>query len=385
MAFSMFHVTPLCRLCACPTADGAVRAVQVDREKLRIFAKNFLRSNSSETVPMDKVEDDDLICYFCIWQTEFLARMNNLDESLAWWPRNLELDRVSEELRKHFYEGHANQCWVPLEKIQLPSRVADEEINKAETEKKMKKCCLCGEKVHYRQLTKHIHTQHKDAIRCDNNNCKTYFRNVAEKDRHVWEVHEKPQKEKKINCPVCRKEIVRVNYRKHIGNQHPDFAVRCRFFACCAYFKSETEMAEHYYSAHGKELEKRKFECAHCGHRNALKKTLKIHIAKTHFPRNFKCKQCPKMFSSQLLVTSHTKKLHTFHVCQLCQTSVTYGIKDRHRVIRECRRCEKQFECGGLLKVHLKTCMEYDRFECDKCSATYTAKNKLDSHKMKKH
>ncbi|CAB3379138.1 Hypothetical predicted protein [Cloeon dipterum] len=99
----MFRVKPLCRLCECPTADGAVRIVQVDREKLRTWADNFLRSNAFKTELMEKqVEDDDLICYFCIWQTEFLAQVNNLDESLTWWPQNLELDRVSEELRKHF-------------------------------------------------------------------------------------------------------------------------------------------------------------------------------------------------------------------------------------------------------------------------------------------
>ncbi|CAB3388732.1 Hypothetical predicted protein [Cloeon dipterum] len=117
----------LCLICERPTADGAVLAVQLDKEKLQEWFLNVCENELAE-----EIEDDDLICYFCLWNAEFLWKFNGMtDETLVWW--NLDLDDAARELRKHYFEGNIEQCWVPLEEVDLPE-IEKEEIEKDEME-----------------------------------------------------------------------------------------------------------------------------------------------------------------------------------------------------------------------------------------------------------
>ncbi|CAB3380797.1 Hypothetical predicted protein [Cloeon dipterum] len=107
----------LCLICERPTADGAVLAVHVDKEKLQTW---FLNVCGHEFA--DEVEDEDKICYFCAWHAEFLWKFDKMaDEALVWW--NLDLDDAAMELRRNYFEGNVEQCFVQLEKLELPERV----------------------------------------------------------------------------------------------------------------------------------------------------------------------------------------------------------------------------------------------------------------------
>ncbi|CAB3386285.1 Hypothetical predicted protein [Cloeon dipterum] len=98
----------LCLICDLPTADGAVLAVHVDKEKLDTWILNVCGHELAE-----EIEDHDLICYFCLWHAEFQWKFDEMeDESLVWWPRNSEyLDDAAKELRKNYFEGKVEQCW----------------------------------------------------------------------------------------------------------------------------------------------------------------------------------------------------------------------------------------------------------------------------------
>ncbi|CAB3381153.1 Hypothetical predicted protein [Cloeon dipterum] len=142
----MSHQKALCLICERPTADGAVLAVHVDKEKLQTW---FLNVSGHELA--EEIEDDDLICYFCLWHAEFLWKFNGMsDEALVWW--NLDLDEAAKELRKHYFEGSIEQCWVPLEELDLPESEKEEnEIVEVESESETqsnicpekKKCLYC--------------------------------------------------------------------------------------------------------------------------------------------------------------------------------------------------------------------------------------------------
>ncbi|CAB3370738.1 Hypothetical predicted protein [Cloeon dipterum] len=54
----------LCLICEQPTADGAVEAVHVDKEKLQTWFPNVCESE------LEEIEDDNLICYYCLWHAE---------------------------------------------------------------------------------------------------------------------------------------------------------------------------------------------------------------------------------------------------------------------------------------------------------------------------
>ncbi|CAB3388050.1 Hypothetical predicted protein [Cloeon dipterum] len=87
----------LCLICELPTADGAVSAVHVDKEKLKTW---FL--NACEYELAEEIEDDDLICYFCVCHAEFQWKFDEMaDENLVWW--NLDLDDAAVELRRNYF------------------------------------------------------------------------------------------------------------------------------------------------------------------------------------------------------------------------------------------------------------------------------------------
>ncbi|CAB3388762.1 Hypothetical predicted protein, partial [Cloeon dipterum] len=125
----------LCLICERPTADGAVLAVHVHKEKLQTWFLNVCESELKE------IEDDDLICYFCLWHAEFQWKFDEMaDEALVWW--NLDLDEAARELRKNYFEGNVEQCWVQLEKIEIPKSAAGEErrIVEAKIPQRLWKC-----------------------------------------------------------------------------------------------------------------------------------------------------------------------------------------------------------------------------------------------------
>ncbi|CAB3387608.1 Hypothetical predicted protein [Cloeon dipterum] len=147
----------LCLICERPTADGAVSAVHVDKEKLQTWFLNVCEYEMAE-----EIEDEDKICYFCAWHAEFQWKFNGMsDETFVWW--NSDLDDAVKELRKHYFEGNVEQCWVQLEVIQIPDHEKDQV---KEDEKNGKKCFYCM-KVFSFSTTLNIHLKktHKDVIR----------------------------------------------------------------------------------------------------------------------------------------------------------------------------------------------------------------------------
>ncbi|CAB3386031.1 Hypothetical predicted protein [Cloeon dipterum] len=156
----------LCLICEHPTADGAISAVHVDKEKLQEWFLNVCGHELAE-----EIEDEDKICYFCLWHAEFLWKFNQMaDEVLVWWPRNSDyLDDAAKELRNYYFEGKLEQCWVQVEKIELPQS-DDEERRIVEAEirpPRRWKCIYCGKRFKYsRTLSEHMKKKHKEAIRC---------------------------------------------------------------------------------------------------------------------------------------------------------------------------------------------------------------------------
>ncbi|CAB3385496.1 Hypothetical predicted protein [Cloeon dipterum] len=154
-------VKPLCRVCERPTADGAVQAVQLDKEKLQTWLLNVCGHEFVE-----EIEDKNLICNFCIWHAEFLVRHVPQFDYLAWWPTNVRLDGTLKELRKKYFEGKAEQCWVQLEKITLPESENKENTEhnaKSDGQESKKKCFYCGKVV--ASIRNHVINMHENAIR----------------------------------------------------------------------------------------------------------------------------------------------------------------------------------------------------------------------------
>ncbi|CAB3386167.1 Hypothetical predicted protein [Cloeon dipterum] len=161
----MSSARPLCVLCERPTADGAVQAVHVDKEKLHTWLLNICGHEFAEDI-----EDHDLICYFCTWHAEFLAKPGLNVEADSWWPQDMDyLGDEAKELRKSYFDGKIEQSWVQLEKIDESESEEEETESESGTEPKRRRCFYCKKRFRFSgNLAHHIKNAHKHAIRCEN-------------------------------------------------------------------------------------------------------------------------------------------------------------------------------------------------------------------------
>ncbi|CAB3386163.1 Hypothetical predicted protein [Cloeon dipterum] len=157
----MSSARPLCVLCERPTADGAVQAVHVDKEKLQTWLLNVCGYEFAE-----EIEDHDLICYFCIWHAEFLAQHGLNVEADSWWPQDMDyLDDAAKELRKSYFDGMVEQSWVQLEQIDESESEEEETKTESGTEQKKRKCFYCMKLFKFSSaLAYHLKNTHKNAI-----------------------------------------------------------------------------------------------------------------------------------------------------------------------------------------------------------------------------
>ncbi|CAB3388728.1 Hypothetical predicted protein [Cloeon dipterum] len=183
----------LCLVCERPTADGAVLAVHVDKEKLQTWFLNVCEYEMDQ-----EIYDDDLICYFCTWDAEFLWKFDRMaDEALVWWPaRNSDhLDDAAKELRKNYFEGKLEQCWVQLEKIELQNSEREENVSPIEAK-----------------------------IRSRSNECIYCRKNIEEKEEHTKKIHESSRQREKVECSFCGKEFEgSICYKQHVRHVHKQF------------------------------------------------------------------------------------------------------------------------------------------------------------------
>ncbi|CAB3382854.1 Hypothetical predicted protein [Cloeon dipterum] len=233
----MSSARPLCVLCERPMADGAVQAVHVDKEKLQTWLLNVCGYEFAE-----EIEDEDLICNFCIWHAEFLAKQGLDFGTDSWWPQDLDfLDDAAKELRKSYFDGKVEQSWVQLEQIDESESEEEETESKAGTEQKKSKCFYCVKSYHTRYLTSHVRKEHKNAIRCANRKCATYFHTQLRKKQSTSRIFTRCQ--------------------NHVRRVHSEFSVKCTLHGCLFYFKTDDEMKSQFDSTHKENDEAKILEC----------------------------------------------------------------------------------------------------------------------------
>ncbi|XP_065334797.1 zinc finger Y-chromosomal protein 2-like [Cloeon dipterum] len=371
----MSFARPLCVLCERPAADGFVQAVDVDKEKLQTWLLNLCGYEFAE-----EIEDHDLICYFCIWHAEFLTKHGLNFGADYWWPQDLDyLDDAAKELRKSYFDGKIEQCWVQLENVDDLEGGSGTEHG-PQTEKKLRKCVYCDKSYkNIKILGEHVRNAHKNAIRCENHLCATYFHTIEEKEEHVKNFHETPKERKKIQCYFCEKEFQGYDkYHRHVRHVHTEFPVKCSFRGCIKYFKTDDEMKSHFDSSHKEEDEDKIHECKHCKFRAKKKRDLERHIAAKHLPKTIKCEKCDKWFSSHR---------NLGFKCEPCKKyfksakTLNIHLKYQHSAanLKQCAHCSKSFSRLRSLKYHLA--MTHNliecQFECHLCKKKFSGKAKF--------
>ncbi|XP_065347040.1 zinc finger protein 58-like isoform X1 [Cloeon dipterum] len=388
---------PLCRLCECPTSDGHVLASQVDRFKLRKWAMEVMNLTEEDENLPDVVEEDALICYFCIWQAEFGDESG--DESVAWWPKKLDLEENARVLRENYSVGEVEQCWVQLEEVDLAKytkespkkRKFDIDLAKYEKEIPLKGkygsgvCSYCGKRCN--DLRQHVRGHHKEAIKCGIRGFMTFFHTEEEKEQHMQEdlhsIHKNPRRE--ICCEYCEKVNIfssLKSWRMHMNRKHPEL-VACTHRGCKEFFKSKSEMILHI-NSHKQAINKNLYLCKHCEYFATRKNRLRQHEEAKHMPKIFKCDSCGASFGSKLMVKRHFKQCNILDKCKSCSKDVALKYKARHRKSSVCSKCKLSFECAGLYQLHREKCKQ-PLFSCEECGKSFNERWKLNRHVRQFH
>ncbi|XP_065347429.1 zinc finger protein 136-like [Cloeon dipterum] len=324
-----------------------------------------------------------------------------VDESLAWWPKKLYLDAAAKELRKNFFEGEVDQCWVQLEKITLPENAENAESDRSAHEKsepetrKAKECTYCKKSV--ADMRAHIIKYHKDAIRCDHRLCATYFLSPEEKKEHLKEAHADKQNLMGDECIYCKRSVT--DMRKHMRLQHKD-AIRCDLYQCSTFFHTVAQKKAHMKQAHpdwkflGTEKVKvrTKIECAIplCKRTYSRLKHYRRHVQIIHAEYTAKCgfKGCLKYFKTEIQLKNHNSSEHKVNKellekkkpfkCDHCpfRTSTStilqmHAAKKHLPKVLECDICKKMFATVLAIKIHMRG--EHTVKVCRKCKCKVRA------------
>ncbi|XP_065346549.1 transcription factor E4F1-like [Cloeon dipterum] len=300
-------------------------------------------TEEDENLP-DVVEEDALICYFCIWQAEFGDESG--DDSVAWWPKNLDLEENARVLRENYSVGDVEQCWVQLDEIDL-AKYEKEIPKKRKYESRL--CIYCGNR--YDQLKKHVKRMHKEAIKCGIRGCTTYFHTEEEKEQHMQhDFHANQCESREIRCKFCEtgKLYSSINsWKMHMNHTHPE-QVACSRVGCNEYFKSKSELILHF-NSHKQDINRDLFQCKHCEYFTTVEDNLRQHEEAKHMPKIFKCDSCDAKFGAKWIVQKHFKRFHTFDKCKSCGQEVALMNIARHRKPSVCSKCKLSFECSDAL------------------------------------
>ncbi|XP_059468693.1 zinc finger protein 11-like [Neocloeon triangulifer] len=388
----------LCRLCERPAANGGYRGAEVDKNKFAEWCLNFLG-----TTLADEIEDDDIFCYFCVWDARFYLgelqsemcvenRTRSCNLNLRWWP-----DKVAEKSVQVLFEsytaGKVQQCWVPLTKALHKQKTVFSSDEKSQLEGPTFQCCYCLKTFKSKPCWRwHIKKQHADiAIRCNYHTlCCSYFKSVEDRDAHLRMVHLKPKLLKLFECIYCPMKDLRSkrNLHNHVRSKHSDVSITCQMCQmnnCLSYFKSQADLKSHFEKIHQPLERRKKFKCSLCNFKCLTKYELSHHKAKKHKKVNITshCPKCPASFSSGINLKYHISSVHNFRTCPACASHISTSRFVDHLKIRVCKYCKSEFDCQGLHRNHKQKCKHSKK--CSTCFKAFYSYSTLKRHVLNHH
>lgn len=270
---------------------------------------------------------------------------------------------VSVKLALHMREFHNNFIRCRYRYCGTYFRFKEEEQKHRELfhapEKNKQKCIFCG--LHYTSgsLQRHLKLKHgpelPSAFKCTFH-CLEYFLTKSDLDGHIASVHKKVIVRKEFKCIYCKKLCTfKKGLHDHIKRCHGDVKIRCKLYGCAYYFHTQSECEDHLELVH-KNLEDKKFQCAHCSFRTDLKNNFEIHWARIHETSKIPCPKCGKIFSSSVSLKFHLKRTHTqLKSCEYCNLKVVH--LREHQILDKCKKCLQILPCVQTAWLHsIKVC-----------------------------
>ncbi|XP_017872089.1 PREDICTED: zinc finger protein 510 [Drosophila arizonae] len=130
--------------------------------------------------------------------------------------------------------------------------------------------------------------------------------------------------------------------------------------------------------------------CDQCGRHFTDQSNFKLHMLRHSGIKNFKCKECSKLFYTDHLLQLHERTVHRGerpYACKYCDktfnSSTTRVMHERsHTNVRpySCEYCDKSFISASALKRHDLTHNGVRAFYCSICDKTFQRNTHLKAH-----
>jgi len=184
-----------------------------------------------------------------------------------------------------------------------------------EVSKRLPRCMICNRDFVLRESMM-IHMRRKHAglfIVCKHNgHCAEIFRTEAEKAEHILQITQiTNKKDKLVKCDFCFLMYWKSSKANHFKINHKnDNLIRCSYWNCSTYFRSEVEKQNHEALVH---VTNKKQKCIFCNNFftkiNIFRHYQRNH--KTLFANAFKCKfHCKRYFLTEADREEHIARAH---------------------------------------------------------------------------
>ena len=131
-----------------------------------------------------------------------------------------------------------------------------------------------------------------------------------------------------------------------------------------------------------------RFPCDFCDKKFTTKRFKKIHVEHFHEGKRWKCSICHDKFIYKYYFNAHNKKMHgkraTFKEVRVKlakKQTIRESIERRHK----CGHCDTKFSYLSVLRQHIKSKHEGERFQCSLCQKLFSPKSNFQKHNRDFH
>lgn len=246
--------------------------------------------------------------------------------------------------------------------------------------------CPCGESFKtLKCCNMHIASCHPLFLRCGY--CKERFNTISEYNNHKCTV----ERGKKFNkthedlfCPFCSIVIKnKSGFYQHINSEHfhPELPYQC--YECVEKFASSSQLHTHSKKLHSQTM------CNVCGVK--LRSIIKLKHEGYHYGLGFPCHICKRTHATYQSLAKHYQMVHeeenkTLVTCNVCfktvkQKSLGWHLYS-HKAMVTCELCRRTFCDGRTLEHHIimRHQGKYPWIKCNFCKRRFCSKKLLDNH-----
>jgi uncharacterized C2H2 Zn-finger protein len=292
-------------------------------------------------------------------QQDHDAQAHSLNGTGAKKCRLCQMTITHSNMRRHIKVNHKNEsissCKYHLCDFygtldELEHHAVSHEVDKMQ-------CVYCGLFYPKEAILMHVKYNHaSQAIKCTHP-CRTFFLTLADRNKHILEVHSKAPIIGDNICIYCKKRFPSIGtLLQHVMQVHKHVYIKCSVKRCVMYFLKQSDHDKHFLEKHKEKEDTKLLKCLKCNYKSDSPRSLNNHYVIRHGTENLKCPKCSKVYKSQMALDVHSNRVHAQKrmKCTHCNLDV-FRLK-YHQRWTKCTKCQIVTSCVIQTRQHKKVC-----------------------------